>query len=128
MPNKKKDKQFFSLAGIDWSDDASIDAGAAAMWGIINAQLSSEMKNENTKVKEPTADTKQVHYTDEELASLNEDDLAAYIDYWQERVDSHRASAALLPTGSTERRNENWDAWNCGKFLSKGLVHLKKTR
>ncbi len=27
MPNKKKDKQFFSLAGIDWSDDASIDAG-----------------------------------------------------------------------------------------------------
>ncbi len=32
MPNKKKDKQFFSLAGIDWSDDASIDAAAAAMW------------------------------------------------------------------------------------------------
>jgi len=44
MPNKKKDKQFFSLAGIDWSDDASIDAGAAAMWAIINARLSSEMK------------------------------------------------------------------------------------
>ncbi len=54
MPNKKKDKQFFSLAGIDWSDDASIDAAAAAMWGIINAQLSSEMKNENTKEKEST--------------------------------------------------------------------------
>ncbi len=57
MPNKKKDKQFFSLAGIDWSDDASIDAGAAAMWGVINAQLSSEMKptTELTGLRNPKA-------------------------------------------------------------------------
>jgi len=54
MPNKKKDKQFFSLAGIDWSDDASIDAAAAAIWGVMNAQREEEMKNENTKEKEPT--------------------------------------------------------------------------
>ncbi len=54
MPNKKKDKQFFSLAGIDWSDDASIDAAAAAIWGVMNAQREEEMNNENSEVKEPT--------------------------------------------------------------------------
>ena len=54
MANKKKDKQFFILAGIDWSDDASIDAGTAAIWGIMNAQREEKMNKEEIKVKEPT--------------------------------------------------------------------------
>ncbi len=54
MPNKKKDKQFFSLAGIDWSDDASIDAGALAIWKIMNTQREEEMNNKKIEVKEPT--------------------------------------------------------------------------
>ena len=48
--NKKTNKQFFSLAGIDWDDDASIDAWARAVWGVMNTQRKEEMKQE----QEPT--------------------------------------------------------------------------
>ncbi len=52
--NKKSKKQFFSLAGIDWDDDASIDAWARAVWGVMNTQREEEMNNKKIEAAQPT--------------------------------------------------------------------------
>jgi len=52
--NKKSNKQFFSVAGIDWDDDASIDAWARAVWGVMNTQREEEMNNKKIEAPEPT--------------------------------------------------------------------------
>ena len=52
--NKKSDKQFFSLAGIDWDDDASIDAWARAVWGVMDTQRKEEMNIKKSDEQEAT--------------------------------------------------------------------------
>lgn len=52
--NKKSKKQFFSVAGIDWEDDASIDAWAKAVWGVMNTQREEEMTSKKIEAPEPT--------------------------------------------------------------------------
>jgi|GEM_PF-503968 len=54
MANKKANKQFFSVAGIDWNDDASIDAWAKAVWDVMNTQRKENMNNNENEVTEPT--------------------------------------------------------------------------
>jgi len=51
--NKKSDKQFFSFAGIDWDDDASIDAWARAVWGVMNTQRENDQNQSPGEQPQP---------------------------------------------------------------------------
>ena len=68
----------------------------------------------------------RVTYTDEEFEGLEEKGLLAYINYLQQKREDHKAAAEKLPEGSTERNKESTSAWWCSKYLSRGLVHVKK--